>query len=320
MTLPPKYTTNQTFSADSDLPYLFGRYLLGQFEYARSLENGIQEDRDPEYLHQYRVSLRRCRSLIKLLKELLPPFECNLISTHLVTLMKPTNLLRDLDVFLLSKRNYLSGKAKHQQAIETLFEGIASERKQEQARVKAWLNTPDYTATCAMLRNSLMRSVTSDSLPIQYSTKSFASIKILTYQQKVLSKCTKISKKSPDAAVHKVRIECKKLRYLLEYFAPLYIDNNHKKNVARLKSLQDKLGDVNDSSTQLAHFIDLRDKSEQSKSIRKTLNSLVCLTQKQHELAREAALEQIKTFRNCATNTGTWLLYEADKVDAGSKA
>ena len=123
------------------------------------------------------------------------------------------------------------------------------------------------------------------------------------------SKCTKISKKSPDASVHKVRIECKKLRYLLEYFAPLYIDNNHKKNVARLKSLQDKLGDFNDSSTQLAHFIDLRDKSEQSKSIRKTLNSLVCLTQKQHELAREAALEQIKTFRKHVANSNTTAPY-----------
>ena len=50
-------------------------YLESEFANARRYEAGILHDEDPEFLHQYRVCLRRTRAIISLLKELFPAHE-----------------------------------------------------------------------------------------------------------------------------------------------------------------------------------------------------------------------------------------------------
>lgn len=309
-----KFQSKQIITPESDLPYLFCQYLLEQFEYSRRLEEGVIAGVEPEYLHQYRVSLRRCRSLTKLLKMLLSPFEFSLMSKHLVTLMKPTNLLRDLDVFLLTQQNYMSEASQHQQAIEDLFQNIKKQRSKEHKRVQDWLTSKNYLAICIILHNSLKRSVSSDFNAEPVETKPFADNQILTHLQKVMKQSKPLNKHSPDSSVHKVRIECKKLRYLMEYFAPLYSDPNHQENVAMLKSLQDKLGDFNDASTQLEHFTQLLQYETDSKQIKnkqhkKALKYLVNSTQECHSATRKSALKQIELFRRFATDGKAYLPY-----------
>jgi len=55
---------------------------------------------------------------------------------------------------------------------------------------------------------------------------------------------------SPAAALHALRIDCKKLRYLLEFFRGLYPREKVEGLVDALKSLQDNLGDFNDLEIQ----------------------------------------------------------------------
>ena len=55
---------------------------------------------------------------------------------------------------------------------------------------------------------------------------------------------------SPDEALHRLRIDAKKLRYLLEFFRALYPPKEIGAVVGALKSLQDNLGDFNDLSVQ----------------------------------------------------------------------
>ncbi|MEI8598205.1 hypothetical protein P4S64_13390 [Vibrio sp. M60_M31a] len=51
--------------------------------------------------------MRRMRSPSLLLKELLPQFERKLLKPSLKLVMKKTNLLRDLDVFVMDKARYV---------------------------------------------------------------------------------------------------------------------------------------------------------------------------------------------------------------------
>jgi hypothetical protein len=67
---------------------------------ARSNEHGIRQDLDPECLHEYRVNLRRIRSLLGLLKEVLDNDARKQLGYRFADLMRPTNALRDLDVML----------------------------------------------------------------------------------------------------------------------------------------------------------------------------------------------------------------------------
>lgn len=59
-----------------------------------------------------------------------------------------------------------------------------------------------------------------------------------------------ITPKTPDEAVHELRMDCKKLRYLMEFFAPLFDKGDFKTLIKPLKKLQDNLGLFNDYSVQ----------------------------------------------------------------------
>jgi CHAD domain-containing protein len=53
-----------------------------------------------------------------------------------------------------------------------------------------------------------------------------------------------------DQLLHDLRIECKKLRYLMEFFASLFPRKKMVRLIKQLKKLQDNLGDFNDLSVQ----------------------------------------------------------------------
>ena len=55
---------------------------------------------------------------------------------------------------------------------------------------------------------------------------------------------------TPDETVHRLRIQCKKLRYAIEFFSSLYPTGKITQLVKQLKGLQDILGDFNDLSVQ----------------------------------------------------------------------
>jgi CHAD domain-containing protein len=68
----------------------------------------------------------------------------------------------------------------------------------------------------------------------------------------VIKKGRAIKKSSPPAKLHRLRIECKKLRYLLEFFSSLYDQKEIGRLVRALKKLQNNLGDFNDFAVQRA--------------------------------------------------------------------
>jgi CHAD domain-containing protein len=53
-----------------------------------------------------------------------------------------------------------------------------------------------------------------------------------------------------DELLHALRIECKKLRYLMEFFTSLFPRKKMTRLIKQLKKLQDNLGEFNDLSVQ----------------------------------------------------------------------
>ena len=79
-----------------------------------------------------------------------------------------------------------------------------------------------------------------------------ASLRIWRAFRRVLKKGSAIGQDSPPEPLHRLRIDCKKLRYLLEFFRSLYDDDEIARLVRALKQLQDNLGDFNDLVVQRA--------------------------------------------------------------------
>lgn len=91
------------------------------------------------------------------------------------------------------------------------------------------------------------------------SSKVLASKLVLKRYAQVCRIATSINKTTKDEVVHELRISCKKLRYLMEFFTPLFEKDDIKHLIATLKVLQDNLGKFNDYSVQQAFLRQILD-------------------------------------------------------------
>lgn len=92
--------------------------------------------------------------------------------------------------------------------------------------------------------------------------------------------------------VHKLRIECKKLRYLLEFYSSLFKFGLIPALIRQLKILQDYLGEFNDYSVQQAALHDyinkMTFKDEKNKQIIAAIGFLIGkLNERQIEVRKD---------------------------------
>ena len=112
---------------------------------ARHNEKGVVADYDTEFLHDYRVSLRKVRSVLSLFKGVYSLEDTVHLMKDFSSLMQKTNGLRDLDVYLLNKQKYfrLVPTDTHE-GLEILFEYFLGKRKSEQKIVSKVLRNKSY--------------------------------------------------------------------------------------------------------------------------------------------------------------------------------
>ena len=125
--------------------------------------------------------------------------------------------------------------------------------------------------------------------------KALACAKILRQYRAIQQDGAAIDAQTPDAAIHELRIECKKLRYLLELFTELFPKKELKLLVKELKVLQDNLGRFNDYSVQqefLQHFAQGTRSAEQLASI----NGLAAVLHHQQRYERSLVVGNISRF------------------------
>lgn len=309
MTVPNKGKLSLTLSPNADLHFSVPAFLHHEFNYARRLEKGLASGIEPEFNHQYRVTLRRIRTLCMLLHETIPRFELGILKPNLKLLMRQTNVLRDLDVFIIGRSAYFDMLPKRIDSLKKVFTHIEVMQSKEQLRVKQWLQSDGYHKTCVLLNNSLNRAAANDNELIHSSTLHFSNNKVLGHFKKVIKASRQLSPNSPDEQVHNLRLKCKKLRYLLEYFSDLYTDERHKSNVKHLKYLQDSLGDFNDTSSQLAFFKYLQESNIFSQEERKTVKVLIKQLKKHHHNARLSVLEHLNEFQHTLNQKASLSIY-----------
>ena len=221
-------------------------------EIARLNEAGILADKDTEFLHDYRVSLRKVRSVLSLFKGIYSDEQTQMLKQAFADLMSPTGRLRDLDVYLLDRQHYfeLLPESLHD-GLAIMFDIFEAERKDELVKLSTHLKSRAYKNRI----NSLAKNFSEpDSLPAganaDYSANLYASMLIWKRYRKVCKVARAITPTTDDSEVHDLRIQCKKLRYLMEFFSPMYLAKKIKGLIKALKLLQDNLGLFNDYSVQ----------------------------------------------------------------------
>ena len=214
---------------------------------------GTCADFDSEFLHDFRVAIRRTRSALSQLKGILPteavaPFREDF--SWLGTITGPT---RDLDVYLLKFDAYRRRLPPHlHKDLDPFHHFLLERQKREQQTLAAELNGPRFTGLLDSWQLLLERQRRADTaLPAaQLPAKEVAGQRIWKLYKRILKEGKAIQADSPPEDLHELRKTCKKLRYLLEFFQSLYPKSAIKSLVKALKMLQDNLGDFQDYQVQ----------------------------------------------------------------------
>ncbi len=218
-------------------------------------EQGIRKDIDTEFLHDYRVALRRSRSILRQLMGIFDPHRTAWALAGLRELGKKTNQLRDNDVCLMRKERYLQMLPPAlRPALTIFFDDLSNERRVLQRQFCNHLSSIEYRK----FMTEWEAFITEEPLPDQelapnsaLSTKSVAAKAIRKAWKKVIVHGRRVGAEAADGDLHELRIDCKRLRYLLEFFVSLFPPKASGRLLAHLKELQENLGEFVDISVQL---------------------------------------------------------------------
>jgi CHAD domain-containing protein len=226
----------------------------------RHYEAGIIADVDVECLHRYRVLLRRTRSLLGLMKSVLPVEDMQVLRQELALIAARTNRLRDLDVFLATLPDCAVLLP------EPLRPGLAGvtaearrERGLERGRVLSLLRSRDYAARMDRLAVACAAPDSYASTPLAGEPVDQASRQRLWKQCRAVLKAIPALRSAPasDSELHRLRIGVKKARYLLEIFGGFLDPEAVALLTARCRQLQSALGEVTDLGAQQTHVLAL---------------------------------------------------------------
>lgn len=225
----------------------------------RANEEGVKADWDTEFLHDYRTAIRRTRSALSQIPEVFSPEITAHYREVFGLLGERTNRLRDLDVYLLSESGYRAMLPDALRAhITPLFDHLQTQRGQALGEVTRYLQSTEYAALMAAWEAFLAEPVPdvptapNALLPIEELARRRI---VRRYRQVIKDGNEVLAHAQEDELFHQLRIDCKKLRYVLEFFAGLFPKKEMDRLVNQLRGLQDGLGDFNDLSVQQVYLL-----------------------------------------------------------------
>ncbi|MEI7748146.1 MAG: CHAD domain-containing protein [Chlorobiaceae bacterium] len=295
------YSSKISLTLDPHAPiHESARHLL-QFTFSvmRLNEVGIKKNIDSEFLHDYRVAIRRTRSILKQLNGVFDAGETAYYLTLFRNLGKRTNELRDRDVYLLQRATYFHYLPPTlQPSLKIFFDSIAASRKMLHRQFSRYLSSVSYKSFLVQWGAYLDRPPhrETEQIPKAFlSTRSVAVKSIKKAWQKVIRHGRLVSRETTDAELHGLRIDCKKLRYLLEFFASIFPHNTIHTVIRQLKELQENLGDFVDFTVQLRFLHDQLEMMPADKLLAASTGGLMAILFQKQE---EARLKFHNTFRS----------------------
>ncbi|MCL1981088.1 MAG: CHAD domain-containing protein [Proteobacteria bacterium] len=212
---------------------------------------GVLADYDPEFLHDLRVAIRRTRSGLSLVKKVLPPPVADRFGRAFGRLGALTGPVRDLDVFLLAREQSLERLPPSlRPGLEDFYAGLSRNRQIEQKKLVRALRAKKYKTIFAAWQRTLKGRDRKQADLADLPVRDLAGRIILKRFKRVIRVGRALDASTPDAEVHRLRIQCKKLRYTMEFFGSLYPRQEMQILIRHLKGLQDILGSFNDLSVQ----------------------------------------------------------------------
>jgi len=254
--------------------------LLRLLEIMQQNSAGSIRGRDTEFMHDYRVSIRKTRSALTQINKVLPQDVIAKYNKFFSGLGKLTNPVRDLDVFLLKLESYQCNlKKSAQDQLQSLREYLVQSRTAAQKRFVETLKSAEYRQSIQEWREYL-EDTDPTQPPLENSGRevfTLADELIWNMYQLALEEGSAITDDTEAEALHELRKTCKKLRYLMEFFQSLYPARRIRELIQALKGLQDNLGEFNDLYVHmhiLKKYIKHRSDTDENKACKQMIHFL----------------------------------------------
>lgn len=223
-------------------------------DHLQANERGVLDSRDPEYLHQARVALRRLRSIFGVFADVLSEPETAPLVRELEWLADRLGPARDWDVFMIEVLPPILRELGNHDGLSAFKKRCALLRQAAKRRARHALRSQRYQRLILMLSGWLV----AESPPghrnepvlaaLRAPTLDFAAAVLEEQYSRVRKRGRKLQHLS-FAELHRLRIAIKKLRYAVDFFAVLFDAKPVDRMRAPLVRLQDILGAINDATT-----------------------------------------------------------------------
>jgi triphosphatase len=226
---------------------------------------GALASNDPEFIHQLRVALRRLRSALRVFK----PAAQVRFAAEMKWLTGVLGEARDWDVLVVETlppllKSYsdaamakkILAAAKRRQGVCRAAAGAALvSRRQAQLVIELarWLGAQDESVTVAEpAASAAVKQTGAEELPAKSTPiielPDFASNEIRRRHRRLLDDSVALAILDPLAR-HQVRIDAKRLRYAVDFFATLFGKRRTSPYLKTLSVIQDVLGQANDAAS-----------------------------------------------------------------------
>ena len=217
-------------------------------------ETGMLEGKDPEFLHQMRVALRRLRSALSVFSPPVSEGEAQPLARELKWLASCLGPARDWDVFATETLPPIEAEFGAHGELRAFDVRCGELRRQANTKARRAVRSTRYQRLVLRLA-SWIAAESWDAKPqnlpadaLQTPVTQFAAAVLERRYQQARRRGRRLDERSP-AELHKLRIAIKKFRYATDFFASLYEGKSARDTLKRLEDLQDILGAMNDAAT-----------------------------------------------------------------------
>ncbi|WP_246792478.1 CHAD domain-containing protein [Burkholderia perseverans] len=261
----PDHDDGPSYAASIELGRLHTQrealFVLGTNVAAQWLGNdaGVRDSNDPEYVHQMRVALRRLRTLMRLFKDFTDETYRDAFAADMKWLGTQLGVVRDWDVCVSET---LPGLAEADTDIAgapgwaATLDAAARQRDVARGELRQAVASSRYARlVLGWIEWLCVLSLGSDDDATRKQRRSLRrhAAKRVDRLFARLYGAPKLTSIDP-AERHHVRIDAKRLRYALEFFASITSRSTREKLVKRVSRVQGTLGDANDAQVALHHL------------------------------------------------------------------
>jgi CHAD domain-containing protein len=291
---PGSYSSKLRLSLDADA-WAYDTWitvLRELFAVMQANEAGLRNDTDSEFLHDYRVAVRRTRSVLADGKGVLPPDVRAWARDEFRWIGQITSPPRDADVFVLTVPEFEAAlPPERRDDLKAFGAFVEDHRRRSHDELVLALDTDRARALTDRWREVLDDAVPAvDLAPLATAPAArVAGERIAKAHRRVIRDGRAIGPASHPEELHDLRKDAKRLRYLLECFGSLYPTDVVAPVVRELKGLQDVLGSYQDAQVQaeaIEHFG--QDMIEQHGATAATLLAMGSIVEQLDESGRTA--------------------------------